>query len=147
MHNLLAELRPTVGISNLQPRFSELIDRRRGCLFSIQFLSLSNRTRILLRQGGQHYWLLSDKPFFKHVRTRFPLRVRDLRIHQIIVTSQMATKMLSADGSAATFDTGAKAVMMPQLGSYLLIDADCRLKQAKLSQDLTTCLLDDRIVL
>ncbi|KAN0084101.1 P-loop containing nucleoside triphosphate hydrolase protein [Tylopilus felleus] len=34
----------------------------------------------------------------------------------IVVTSQMATKMLSADGSAASFDTGARAVMMPQLG-------------------------------
>ncbi|KAF8437980.1 hypothetical protein L210DRAFT_966220 [Boletus edulis BED1] len=34
----------------------------------------------------------------------------------IVVTSQMATKMLGADGSAATFDTGARAVMMPQLG-------------------------------
>ncbi|KAG9309948.1 hypothetical protein JVU11DRAFT_9980 [Chiua virens] len=28
----------------------------------------------------------------------------------------MATKMLSPDGSAATFDNGAKAIMMPQLG-------------------------------
>ncbi|KAF9233192.1 hypothetical protein BU15DRAFT_54218 [Melanogaster broomeanus] len=38
----------------------------------------------------------------------------------IVVASQMATKMLHADGSAATFDTGIKAVMMPQLGpSYL----------------------------
>ncbi|KAG9309593.1 hypothetical protein JVU11DRAFT_10574 [Chiua virens] len=34
----------------------------------------------------------------------------------IVVTSQMATKMLSPDGSAATFDNGAKAIMMPQLG-------------------------------
>ena len=73
----------------------------------------------------------------------FPVRVGHLRVHQIVVTSQMATKMLSADGSAATFDTGARAVMMPQLGSYLLIDADCGLKQP---QDLTTYLLDDHIV-
>ncbi|KAH7886993.1 hypothetical protein F5I97DRAFT_1807216 [Phlebopus sp. FC_14] len=38
----------------------------------------------------------------------------------IIITSQMATKILNADGSPATFDSGAKAVMAPQLGpSYL----------------------------
>lgn len=50
----------------------------------------------------------------------------------------MATKMLGADGSAATFDTGAKAVMMPQLGSYLLIDVDCGLTQAVLRTGLFT---------
>jgi len=38
----------------------------------------------------------------------------------IVVTSQMATKMLAADGSAATFDTGTKAVMMPQLAPEYL---------------------------
>ncbi|KAF8840557.1 hypothetical protein BDN67DRAFT_903341 [Paxillus ammoniavirescens] len=38
----------------------------------------------------------------------------------IITTSQMATKILSADGSPATFDTGAKAVLMPQLGPTYL---------------------------
>ncbi|KAJ7269634.1 P-loop containing nucleoside triphosphate hydrolase protein [Mycena rebaudengoi] len=38
----------------------------------------------------------------------------------IVVTSQMATKLLGADGSPANFDTGARAVMVPQLGpSYL----------------------------
>ncbi|KIJ62172.1 hypothetical protein HYDPIDRAFT_95048 [Hydnomerulius pinastri MD-312] len=38
----------------------------------------------------------------------------------IIATSQMATKMLNLDGSAATFDTGARAVMVPQLGPTYL---------------------------
>ena len=33
MRNLLTELRPTVGIANSEPRLSELIDGRRGCLF------------------------------------------------------------------------------------------------------------------
>ncbi|KAJ7108706.1 hypothetical protein C8R44DRAFT_803399 [Mycena epipterygia] len=38
----------------------------------------------------------------------------------VVVTSQLATKLLAADGSPATFDTGARAVMVPQLGpSYL----------------------------
>ncbi|KAI6168437.1 hypothetical protein EDD17DRAFT_1684479 [Pisolithus thermaeus] len=34
----------------------------------------------------------------------------------VIITSQMATKMLHPDGSPATFDSGAKAVMVPRLG-------------------------------
>lgn len=36
---------------------------------------------------------------------------------QVVVTSQLATKLLAADGSPATFDTGARAVMVPQLGT------------------------------
>ncbi|KIK68483.1 hypothetical protein GYMLUDRAFT_237532 [Collybiopsis luxurians FD-317 M1] len=39
----------------------------------------------------------------------------------IAITSQLATKMLNADGSPGTFDTaGAKGVMVPQLGSTYL---------------------------
>jgi hypothetical protein len=35
---------------------------------------------------------------------------------QIIITSQMSTKLLNADGSPGNFETGAKAAMVPQLG-------------------------------
>ncbi|KAJ7204844.1 P-loop containing nucleoside triphosphate hydrolase protein [Mycena pura] len=38
----------------------------------------------------------------------------------VVVTSQMATKLLAADGSPATFDTGARAVMVPQLSPAYL---------------------------
>ncbi|KAJ7118672.1 P-loop containing nucleoside triphosphate hydrolase protein [Mycena crocata] len=38
----------------------------------------------------------------------------------VVVTSQLATKLLAADGSPATFDTGARAVMVPQLGPAYL---------------------------
>ncbi|KAG2059744.1 hypothetical protein BDR06DRAFT_949126 [Suillus hirtellus] len=38
----------------------------------------------------------------------------------IITTSQMSTKLLNADGSPGNFETGAKAVMAPQLGSAYL---------------------------
>ncbi|KAG1898511.1 uncharacterized protein F5891DRAFT_1043794 [Suillus fuscotomentosus] len=38
----------------------------------------------------------------------------------IITTSQMSTKLLNADGSPGNFETGAKAVMAPQLGSTYL---------------------------
>ncbi|KAJ7800390.1 P-loop containing nucleoside triphosphate hydrolase protein [Mycena olivaceomarginata] len=41
----------------------------------------------------------------------------------VVVTSQMATKLLAADGSPATFDTGARAVMVPQLGPAYLPSA------------------------
>ncbi|KAF7360187.1 Rad51 domain-containing protein [Mycena venus] len=38
----------------------------------------------------------------------------------IVITSQTATKLLAADGSPATFDTGVRAVMVPQLGPAYL---------------------------
>ncbi|KAK0452313.1 P-loop containing nucleoside triphosphate hydrolase protein [Armillaria borealis] len=37
----------------------------------------------------------------------------------IITTSQLATKLLKADGTAGNFDTGARGIMVPQLGAYL----------------------------
>ncbi|GBE83784.1 DNA repair and recombination protein [Sparassis crispa] len=38
----------------------------------------------------------------------------------IVITSQLATKMLNPDGSAANFDTGSRAVIVPQLGNTYL---------------------------
>jgi len=38
----------------------------------------------------------------------------------IVLTSQLSTKMVNADGSAGTFDTGARAIMTPSLGSSYL---------------------------
>ncbi|KAL4067042.1 hypothetical protein V8B97DRAFT_2009691 [Scleroderma yunnanense] len=40
-------------------------------------------------------------------------------LDQVIITSQMATKILHSDGSPATFDSGSKAVMVPQLGTCI----------------------------
>ena len=34
----------------------------------------------------------------------------------IVLTSQLSTKMVNADGSAGTFDSGARAMMTPSLG-------------------------------
>ncbi|KXN80588.1 hypothetical protein AN958_10409 [Leucoagaricus sp. SymC.cos] len=39
---------------------------------------------------------------------------------QVVITSQMATKMVKEDGSRGTFDEGAKGMMVPQLGSSYL---------------------------
>jgi len=38
----------------------------------------------------------------------------------VVITSQLATKMLNRDGSPSNFDTGARAIMAPQLGSTYL---------------------------
>jgi len=90
MHNLLTELRPTTGLLVLN-----------SISFPFQShpdLPPSRKTALLgiIRQTLLQACVSNDLT--------------------IVVTSQMATKMLSADGSAATFDTGARAVMMPQLG-------------------------------
>lgn len=34
----------------------------------------------------------------------------------IVLTSQLSTKMVKADGSVGNFDTGARAIMTPSLG-------------------------------
>ncbi|TCD63491.1 hypothetical protein EIP91_005350 [Steccherinum ochraceum] len=38
----------------------------------------------------------------------------------VIITTQLATKLLNADGSSANFDTGSRAVLLPQLGMFPL---------------------------
>lgn len=38
----------------------------------------------------------------------------------IVSTSQLSTKLLKADGSAGTFDTGTRGILLPQLGSNYL---------------------------
>lgn len=38
---------------------------------------------------------------------------------QVVVSSQLATKMVNADGSTGNFETGARGVMMPSLGMPL----------------------------
>ncbi|KAF9528441.1 P-loop containing nucleoside triphosphate hydrolase protein [Crepidotus variabilis] len=40
----------------------------------------------------------------------------------IVTTSQLSTKMVNADGSRGTFDSGGKGIMLPQLGSAYLVD-------------------------
>ena len=37
-------------------------------------------------------------------------------VEQVVITTQLATKLVNADGSPANFDTGVRAVMVPQLG-------------------------------
>ncbi|KAF9225725.1 hypothetical protein BS17DRAFT_729795 [Gyrodon lividus] len=94
MHNLLSELRPTTGLlilNSISFPFSSHPD-----------LPPSKRTASL-----------------ENIRQTL-LQACVSKNLTIVTTSQMATKMLNPDGSAATFDTGAKAVMMPQLGPTYL---------------------------
>ena len=61
-------------------------------------------------QGNRLTWARGKLScFLRHER----LRVRDV---QIVTTSQMATKMVNPDGSSGSFDSGAKGIMVPQLG-------------------------------
>ncbi|KAG1753525.1 uncharacterized protein EDB91DRAFT_402193 [Suillus paluster] len=94
IHNLLSEIHPKTGLLVLNS-------------ISFPFLShpdlqYSKRTALL------------DK-----IRQVF-LRASSLNNLTIITTSQMSTKLLNADGSPGNFETGAKAVMVPQLGSTYL---------------------------
>lgn len=61
---------------------------------------------------------------------------------QVVITSQLATKLLKPDGSAANFETGSRAIMAPALGllpavfrnaSFRLIPVSCT------PQGLRTC--------
>jgi len=42
-------------------------------------------------------------------------------LFQVVTTSQLATKMINADGSPGTFDSGARGIMLPSLGNSLLV--------------------------
>ncbi|PCH35411.1 nucleoside triphosphate hydrolase protein [Wolfiporia cocos MD-104 SS10] len=52
----------------------------------------------------------------KHVLTKACTTTR----LTVVITSQLATKLLKDDGSAGNFDTGSKAILVPQLGSGYL---------------------------
>jgi RAD51-like protein 2 len=54
------------------------------------------------------------------VKQAFTKACAQRQLTQIATTSQLATKMLKADGSPGTFDDGAKAVMQPPLGNLYL---------------------------
>ena len=41
---------------------------------------------------------------------------------QIVVTTQLATKLLNPDGTLASFDSGSRAVLVPQLGKSVQFD-------------------------
>jgi RAD51-like protein 2 len=40
----------------------------------------------------------------------------------VVITSQLATKLLTAENKPANFDTGDRAVLMPQLGKCETVD-------------------------
>ncbi|KAG0706953.1 hypothetical protein DFH29DRAFT_899321 [Suillus ampliporus] len=94
MHNLLSEIHPKTGLLVLN---------------SISFPFLSHPDL----QSSKRIALLEK------IRQVF-LQASALKNLTIITTSQMSTKLLNADGSPGNFETGAKAVMTPQLSSTYL---------------------------
>jgi len=68
-----------------------------------------------------------------------PIQLACLKIDiQVIITSQLATKLLTLENKPANFDTGDRAVLMPQLGITFSITRQVR------SADLFRRLMDDR---
>lgn len=43
---------------------------------------------------------------------------------QVVITTQLATKFINSDGSLGGYDSGARAVMVPQPSMYLVVCAD-----------------------
>ncbi|KAG6808902.1 hypothetical protein H0H92_002402 [Tricholoma furcatifolium] len=57
----------------------------------------------------------SRKALLEKIKQIFTVALSSHRI-AIVTTSQLSTKMLNADGSPGSFDTGAKGILVPQLG-------------------------------
>ncbi|KAI0743189.1 hypothetical protein BC629DRAFT_1708350 [Irpex lacteus] len=54
----------------------------------------------------------------------------------VLITTQLSTKLLNADGTPASFDTGSRAIMVPQPGSaYLPVGRSYRLMVVPRSRD------------
>jgi len=61
--------------------------------------------------------LCSSLDISVHLRTYVSSSLLLIRLdEQVVITNQMATKLLTPDGSPASFDTGSRAVLVPQLG-------------------------------
>ncbi|KAI0346407.1 hypothetical protein BDW22DRAFT_1352463 [Trametopsis cervina] len=91
------------------------------------YLQSSRKTALLvLNSFSLAFYSLS--PNVSHAsRAAFHERIRQALAQacasagiSVVVTTQLSTKLVNADGSPATFDTGARAVMIPQPGSAYL---------------------------
>lgn len=58
------------------------------------------------------------------LRRELPNRTYALRtnVMQVVVTTQMATKLFTIENKQGNFDNGDKAILMPQLGSFPALD-------------------------
>lgn len=56
-------------------------------------------------------------------RTSSPPLKRTISDHysQVVITMQVSTKLLNRDGTPGNFDTGSRAILVPQLGVYSTI--------------------------
>ncbi|KAF9467890.1 hypothetical protein BDZ94DRAFT_1247996 [Collybia nuda] len=83
----------------------------------VSLLILSSISFLL--QGGQNLTITSKHAILEKFK-QVLVQASASRNLTIVSTSQLATKILNADGSPGTFDTGARGVMVPQLGTTYL---------------------------
>lgn len=104
----------TSGADHL-PRKTLLVITSISCLFSSAELTLAHRSSLLQRVKQ----LLANLTLDGKLTVRpYPLFLPSMRFNglQIVITSQLATKMVNPDGSPGTFDSGVVGIMVPQLG-------------------------------
>ncbi|KAJ7461710.1 P-loop containing nucleoside triphosphate hydrolase protein [Mycena galericulata] len=89
--------------------------------------ALSSRPKLgLLVLSSLHFPLQSARKLTPQAKSTVLDNIKQMLVKlasrgtTVVVTSQLATKLLAADGSPATFDTGARAVMVPALGPTYL---------------------------
>ncbi|KAI0281828.1 hypothetical protein BGY98DRAFT_177697 [Russula aff. rugulosa BPL654] len=85
-------------------------------------LTQSRRTTLLARVRQVLARLCSslDIAVIPHLYARHLCHLLIRLGEQIVITTQLATKLLNPDGSPASFDSGSRAVLVPQLGSTYL---------------------------
>ncbi|KAG5727214.1 hypothetical protein E4T56_gene1410 [Termitomyces sp. T112] len=70
-------------------------------------------------QARQDLTISARNALLEKIKQAFTIAVTGHKL-TIVTTSQLSTKILNADGSTGSFDTGAKGILVPQLGlAYL----------------------------
>jgi RecA/RadA recombinase len=86
-------------------------------------MSVSTRTSVLDRFKAAFTRLCASSNLSARVISRILLApLAENPFSQIVVTSNLAAKLVNADGTAGNFETGAKAILMPALGTHLILE-------------------------
>ncbi|KAH8084336.1 P-loop containing nucleoside triphosphate hydrolase protein [Cristinia sonorae] len=142
---LFVDMQNMSGVDKLKECFNKSSDLPPQHERLVHFLSLQTLSDVMIFLGQLHEFLTSHPktsllvlnslsfPFQSSVG--FPHSTRNALLERtktslakacasgaltVIITTQLATKMLNADGTSANFDTGSRAVLLPQLGSSYL---------------------------
>ncbi|SRR6266478_8234061 len=73
---------------------------------------LARVRQVLARLCSSFDIAVSPQLYAAHRHCHLLIRLEE----QIVITTQLATKLLNPDGSPASFDSGSRAVLVPQLG-------------------------------